>query len=99
MSYYFAPKGHEVGFMRFFLPLGPPCILLALMFFRDVLARFDDRPRARGWLIAALVLCQGGWGVFSSLEQMELRFRYNDVQYRRAQFVRENVPAGSAAWP
>lgn len=97
MSYYFAPQHHPLGYLRFLLPLGIPCVLLALTFLKELLSALQD-ARVRRLAIVALIVCQGGWGIFSSLEQLEMRFRFNDSKQRRVEFVRDNVPAGSVVF-
>lgn len=97
MSYYWAPQHHPLGYLRFLLPLGIPCVLLAMGFMNELVTALRDE-RTRRIAIAALVIVQGGWGVFSSLEQLELRFRFNDTKHRRVEFVREHVPTGSTVF-
>lgn len=97
MSYYWAPQHHPLGYLRFLLPLGVPCVLLAMGFLVEVIGALRDQ-RTRRIAIAALVIVQGGWGIFGSLEQLELRYRFNDAKQRRVEFVREHVPAGAAVF-
>ena len=94
MSYYWAPQHHPLGYLRFLLPLGIPCVLLAMGVMNEMVTALREQ-RTRRLAIIALVIAQGGWGIFSSLEQLELRFRFNDTKSRRVEFAREHVPTES----
>jgi len=94
VSYYYLPALSE-GYLRFLLPLVAPCMLLALVFAREALAAFES-PATRRLLIGALIACQVAWGVVGSIDRFELRYAFNDMQHRKVQFIREQVPAGSA---
>jgi len=96
MSYYYQAETQPIAYMRFLLPLSLPCILLALWFAQRMLAGFEAATRRA--LIAAMILCQISWGLVLSLEELELRYGFNDMQYAKLEFIRDNVPAGSTVF-
>lgn len=93
VSYYFAPDNHPVSYMRFLLPLGLPAILLGTLLAREWVERV--RPARRGACIALLFLGQAAWALPSTIDHMERRFGFNDLQARKLDFMREHIPEGS----
>lgn len=96
MAYYWLFDGQEVIYMRFFLPLLPALLLLAMLFVQELRGRFADDVRRWRWGVAGLLLVQLVWGVPLSLAEMEQRYALHDRMHRRIEFVREHVPSGAA---
>lgn len=95
MAYYWAPEDHARSYVRFLLPLLIPSILLAMEMVDALPRRLQMGPRGRRALIAVVFLLQGVWGVFSSLEQMELLFGFNSQAKQRVELVREHAEPGA----
>ncbi len=96
MCYYFAPRHHVVSYIRFLLPLLLPCLVLALLTASRLVSRV--RPGLRVAVIAALFLVQGGWGAYTSLRHMEVRYGNNEMNLRKLDLVRSVAPAGSVVF-
>lgn len=98
MAYYWVIARHPVSFMRFYLPLVLPCTLLGVVFARDVLAALDFSAAAKRWLIVAVVLCQTGWAVPTTVYELESRQGPNARILREVDFIRASVPHGATVF-
>jgi hypothetical protein len=95
MAYYWAPELHPRSYVRFLLPLLVPLTLLAVEALDRIGAALGFEGRGRAAFVAVVVLCQGTWGVFASLDHMELLFGENRRVEANVDLVREHVAAGS----
>ena len=95
LAYYWAPEDHARSYVRFLLPLLVPATLLAMEAMSELSRALEMDRRGRLLLIAIVVLCQGSWGIASSLEQMELVVGHNSQAKARVDLVREHAASGA----
>lgn len=98
MSYYWAIEGNTVGYMRFFLPLLLPSVVLALVLARDLVALLPGGSKSRAALVAMLFAVQAAWGVPGSLQEMESRYAVHERILSRTDIIRHTAAPGSVVF-
>ncbi len=95
LAYYWAPEGHPRSYVRFLLPLLLPIVLLAMRAIDQIAERLDLGRRGRTAVLAAVLVLQGAWGLFATLEQLELLLGDNARIKASVDLVRSHAEPGS----